>query len=153
MASARTQLQHEVELLSQRIGNDGATMKDEVKGMFDERKMIVREERRAMESRIQELNYKITLALNSEARSEVEGLRFTITRRVVMALAIVVLGALIALRFAKSAETKSQNERKRLDETQNWARTTPPPDAVDLTSGEIMKRIDAGDSPALVSLG
>lgn len=36
---------------------------------------------------IQELNYKITVLLNSDAKSEVEGLRWVLTRRAAIAIA------------------------------------------------------------------
>jgi len=54
--------------------------------MFNDRKMAVRMEQRALESSIQELNYKITVALNSDSKSEVEGLRWVLTRRAVLAI-------------------------------------------------------------------
>lgn len=159
MGSQRGQLQHEVDILSQRIGQETGNLKDELKGMFDDRKMAVRQERRSMENRIQELNYKITIALNSEMRSEVEGLRWVITRRVVIALLAVVVGALAVLRFSKNAEAKSVADRRKHDSSSGTADggrddgTQTVPRELDLTSPEVMKRLDAGDSPALVSLG
>ncbi|KAB8349643.1 hypothetical protein FH972_023662 [Carpinus fangiana] len=159
MGSQRTQLQHEVDILSQRIGQDSGTLKDELKGMFDDRKMAVRMERRMMENRIQELNYKITIALNSDMRSEVEGLRWVITRRVVLGLLAVIFMTLAALRFSKSAEAQSKAQRKQLEQFKSTAEdgrdggTQTDSREMDLTSPELMKRIDAGDSPALVSLG
>ena len=62
------------------------TLKDDLKGMFNDRKMAVRMEQRGMESAIQELNYKITVALNSDSKGEVEGLRWVLTRRAAMAI-------------------------------------------------------------------
>lgn len=56
--------------------------------MFNDRKMAVRMEQRAMESAIQELHYKITVALNSDSKSEVEGLRWVLTRRAALAIAV-----------------------------------------------------------------
>ena len=56
--------------------------------MFDDRKMSVKMEQRGMESAIQELNYKITVALNSDSRGEVEGLRWVLTRRAALAIAV-----------------------------------------------------------------
>jgi len=56
--------------------------------MFNDRKMAVRMEQRTMESAIQELNYKITVALNSDSKSEVEGLRWVLTRRAALAIAV-----------------------------------------------------------------
>ncbi len=48
--------------------------------------MAVRMDQRAMESAIQELNYKITVALNSDSKGEVEGLRWVLTRRAALAI-------------------------------------------------------------------
>ncbi len=52
MRSERVNLQHEVDILSQKLGAELATLKDEVKGMFNDRKMAVRMEQRAMESSV-----------------------------------------------------------------------------------------------------
>lgn len=87
MRSERAQLQHEVDILNQKLTQDLLTLKDDLKGLFDDRKMAVRMEQRTMEGRIQELNYKITVALNSDSKSEVEGLRWVLTRRAAMAIA------------------------------------------------------------------
>jgi hypothetical protein len=48
----RAHLQHEVDILNQRVGQDAITLKDELKGMFDDRKMAVRMEQRSMESKV-----------------------------------------------------------------------------------------------------
>lgn len=87
MRSERAQLQNEVDILNQKLTQDLLTLKDDLKGLFDDRKMAVRMEQRTMEGRIQELNYKITVALNSDSKSEVEGLRWVLTRRAAMAIA------------------------------------------------------------------
>ena len=49
--------------------------------------MSNRMQQQARESAIQELNYKITVGLNSGSKSEVEGLRWVLTRRAAMAIA------------------------------------------------------------------
>lgn len=99
MRTERTQLQHEVENLTQRLTQESLTLKDNLKGMFDDRKMAVRMEQRAMDSRIQELNYAITVSLNSDMKSEVEGLRWVLTRRAAMAIAIMAILILGSLRY------------------------------------------------------
>ena len=48
----RTLLQHEVDIITQRMSQDLQTLKDDVKGMFNDRKMTVREEQRTMESQV-----------------------------------------------------------------------------------------------------
>ncbi|KAI4193789.1 MAG: hypothetical protein LQ350_008153 [Teloschistes chrysophthalmus] len=79
-------LQHEVEILGQRVTQESSALKDELRGMLNDRRMAVRMEQQGMEQGIQELNYKITVALNSEAKSEVEGMRWVLTKRTALAL-------------------------------------------------------------------
>ena len=86
MRTERAMLQHEVDIMGQRLTQESLTLKDDLRGMFNDRKMTVRMEQRAMESAIQELNYKITVALNSDSKGEVEGLRWVLTRRAAMAI-------------------------------------------------------------------
>jgi hypothetical protein len=52
MRSERGQLQHEVDLLGQRLGQEMGFVKDELKGLFDDRKMAVRQEQRVKETRV-----------------------------------------------------------------------------------------------------
>jgi hypothetical protein len=48
----RAQLQHEVDIMNQRTTQESANLKDELKGMFDDRKMAVRMEQRNMERKV-----------------------------------------------------------------------------------------------------
>jgi len=48
----RTNLQHEVDILSQKLNQGTLTLKDDLKGMFDDRRMSVRMEQRNAESRV-----------------------------------------------------------------------------------------------------
>jgi len=159
MRSERTQLQHEVDILSQRITQDIAGLKDELKGMFDDRKMAVRMERRNAENQIQELNYKITLKLSSEMRSEAEGLRWVLTRRTALALVFLVTMAILTLRFATYMEKKQEVERKKHAAAMAAREKELIPDvstiqrSVNMGSGDVLRRLEDGDSPALVSLG
>ena len=50
------------------------TLKDDVKGMFNDRKLGLQEEKRQVDGKIQSLSYRISVDLNSEAKSEVESL-------------------------------------------------------------------------------
>jgi len=52
MRRERTLLQHEVDILNQKMTQELLALKDELKGMFDDRKMDVRMEQRAMESKV-----------------------------------------------------------------------------------------------------
>ncbi|KAK3897335.1 hypothetical protein C8A05DRAFT_19875, partial [Staphylotrichum tortipilum] len=48
----RTLLQHEVDILAQRLNQELLTLTDSVRGMFNDRRMVVREEQKALESRV-----------------------------------------------------------------------------------------------------
>lgn len=85
--ASRTQLQHEIDILSQRFNQELAGLKDDIKGMFNDHKMTSREHQRSIDTSVQELNYKITVSLNSDGKSEIEGLRWILTRRAAMAVA------------------------------------------------------------------
>ncbi|KAF1967363.1 hypothetical protein BU23DRAFT_583896 [Bimuria novae-zelandiae CBS 107.79] len=120
MRSERNQLQHEVDILSQRMGQETSHLKDELRGLFDDRKMAVRNEQRHMEAQIQRLGYKITVELNSDARSEVEGLRWILTRRAAIAIGISAFILFTLLRYMSYANHQSQEHRKKEE------RETPP---------------------------
>ncbi|RHZ58715.1 CCDC90 family protein [Aspergillus thermomutatus] len=85
--ASRTQLEHEADILSQRLNQELAGLKDDIKGMFNDHKMTTREQQRSIDTSVQELNYKITVSLNSDGKSEIEGLRWILTRRAAMAVA------------------------------------------------------------------
>jgi Protein of unknown function (DUF1640) len=84
----RAHLHHEYDILNQRVTQDMLTLREELKAMFNDRKMSVQEEKQRLDSKISELNYEITVLLNSDSKSEVEGLRWILTRRAAMAIAI-----------------------------------------------------------------
>jgi hypothetical protein len=86
--SSRTQLQHDTDIISQRLSQELAGMRDEIKGMFNDHKMTTREQQRSIDTSVQELNYKITVSLNSDGKSEIEGLRWILTRRAASTIAI-----------------------------------------------------------------
>ncbi|KAB8291772.1 hypothetical protein EYC80_006567 [Monilinia laxa] len=113
MRRERTLLQHEVDILNQKLTQELLTLKDDLKGMFDDRKMTVRQEQRAMETGIQELNYKITVMLNSDAKSEIEGLRWVLTRRSVMGILFMAFMVLTSLRYASYKAHEHEENRKR----------------------------------------
>jgi hypothetical protein len=52
MRQQRTLLQHEVDILAQRLNQELLTLNDTVRGMFNDRRMTVREEQKAVESRV-----------------------------------------------------------------------------------------------------
>jgi hypothetical protein len=62
---------------------------------------------------IQELNYKITVALNSDARSEVEGLRWVLTRRAAITVGVSAFMLFVALRYTSYVQHQLQEEKRR----------------------------------------
>ncbi|KAI0862759.1 hypothetical protein F4860DRAFT_471822 [Xylaria cubensis] len=108
----RTQLQHEVDILSQRMSQDIMTLKDDVKGMFNDRRMNVREEQRNMESAIQQVNLKISVTLNSDSRSEIEGLRWVLIRRSVLGIFFMVVLTFTTIRYATYVSQQRKKEAK-----------------------------------------
>ncbi|KAH7411565.1 hypothetical protein DE146DRAFT_241660 [Phaeosphaeria sp. MPI-PUGE-AT-0046c] len=142
MRAERAQLQHEVDILGQRLGQETGTLKDELKGLFDDRKMAVRQEQRGMETKIQELNYKITVALNSDARSEVEGLRWVLTRRAAITVGFSAFMLFVALRYTSYIQHQQQEERRRQP-----PRREPPTNEEQLQQSAVVPMID----PAIVA--
>lgn len=61
---------------------------------------------------IQELNYEITVALNSDSKSEVEGLRWVLTRRSVMAILFMAVMVLTSLRYASYVAHEEELKKK-----------------------------------------
>lgn len=61
---------------------------------------------------IQELNYKITVALNSDARSEVEGLRWVLTRRAAITVGVSAFMLFVALRYTSYVQHQQQELRR-----------------------------------------
>ena len=65
--------------------------------MLNDRRMAVRMQSQTRDGEISELNYKISVVLGSDLKSEVEGLRWVLTRRAAMAIglmAVLILGSL-----------------------------------------------------------
>ncbi|TGJ81674.1 hypothetical protein E0Z10_g7091 [Xylaria hypoxylon] len=108
----RTHLQHEVDILGQRMSQDIMTLKDDVKGMFNDRRMNVREGQRSMESAIQQINLKISVTLNSDSRSEIEGLRWVLIKRSVWGILIMACLTFGTIRYATYVSHEKQREAK-----------------------------------------
>ena len=159
LRTERTQLQHEVDILSQRLGQETTTLKDELKGMFDDRKMAVRNEQRDMESKIQQLSYRITVELSADAKSDVEGLRMIMTRRVILTLAIVVFMVLGSLKLASTYVVEGEEAKRRAASGTASTSTTGTQTEASVGTqtagfgggGEVV--VKEGDSAGFVSLG
>ncbi|KAJ5092380.1 Protein of unknown function DUF1640 [Penicillium alfredii] len=114
--ASRTQLQHEIDILSQRLNQELAGMKDDIKGMFNDHSMTTREQQRSIDTSVQELNYKITVSLNSDGKSEIEGLRWILTRRAALTVATCAFMIIVFLKYA--SVRKVQDSPKKVTEVE-----------------------------------
>jgi len=112
LRSEQTRIQTEFDLLNQRFLAEMMSLKDELNGMFNDRKMVTRAEQRAMENKIQELNYKITILINSDLKSEIEKLRWTTTRRGLIAIASLALFIVASLRVNSNHDNGKKKRRR-----------------------------------------
>ncbi|EGC49789.1 conserved hypothetical protein [Histoplasma capsulatum var. duboisii H88] len=110
--SQRAQLQHELDILTQRMTQELAGLKDDLKEMFDDQKISTRELQRSLDTAIQELNYQITVSLNSDGKSEVEGLRWILTRRAALAIATSATMIILALRYFSYKQREKETAAK-----------------------------------------
>ncbi|PGH00686.1 hypothetical protein GX51_05672 [Blastomyces parvus] len=114
--SERAQLQHELDILTQRMTQELAGLKDDLKEMFNDQKISTRELQRSLDTAIQELNYQITVSLNSDGKSEVEGLRWILTRRAALAIATSASMIILALRYSSYKHHEKENAAKNATE-------------------------------------
>lgn len=75
--------------------------------------MAVRMQQQGRDSEISELNYKISVRLNSDSKSEVEGLRWVLTRRAAMGIATMALLILGTLRYSSYKVHERQIEARK----------------------------------------
>lgn len=122
--SQRAQLQHEFDILNQKVSQDIMSMREELKAMFNDRKLGLQEEKRQTDGKIQSLSYRISVDLNSEAKSEVEGLRWVLTRRAAMAIGIAAIMTLTFLQYysAKSREQAEVDKKRKAAQQQQEER-------------------------------
>ncbi|KKA29718.1 hypothetical protein TD95_003822, partial [Thielaviopsis punctulata] len=117
MRSQRTQLQHELDILSQSISQEIAGMNDAVKGMIGDRSMMRREEHKARESAIQQLNYKISIMLTSDAKADIETIRWILIRRAVLGILFMAVISISLMRYTslvrKQRQKDAADEKKR----------------------------------------
>ncbi|KHN99611.1 uncharacterized protein MAM_02464 [Metarhizium album ARSEF 1941] len=116
MRQKRTHLQHEVDILTQSLNQELLTLNDAVRGLFNDRTMAVREEQKSVESAIQKINYKMSILLSSDSKSEIEGVRWVLIRRSVVGLvflAILTLGMIRYTTYLAQQKKKEAERRKR----------------------------------------
>ena len=114
---------------------------------------------------IQELNYHIAVTLTSDSRSDVEGVRWIITKRAITALATCAFMVLGSLKYASRWEQSQEDERKRLaamtvhNEGSHFGNggDRGGKDQGEKRKAEMMgggeMLVQEGDNPAFVSLG
>ncbi|KAM0241242.1 hypothetical protein ACHAPO_002047 [Fusarium lateritium] len=110
----RTHLQHEVDILAQTLNQELHTLNDNVRGSFNDRKMAVREEQKVVESAVQQINYKISSVLSSDAKSEIEAVRWILIRRSVLGIIFMAVLTLGTLRYATYVSHERQREMDRI---------------------------------------
>lgn len=82
--------------------------------MLNERRMATREQSQQRDSEISELNYAISAQLIGDSKSEVEGLRWTLTRRSALAIAAMAVMILASLRLGSlRLQQEREGEEKR----------------------------------------
>ena len=117
---------------------------------------------------IQQLNYKITIALNSDSRSEVEGLRWILTRRAgiaIVSVAVMMIGCASYI-SRQEAEEKERKKKKNAsggtkaggdtrDEGASPRNSPEEPSSGTGGAGDALADLSAreGVSPGYVSLG
>lgn len=119
--SQLSHLQHTYDILSQRTTSELAALRDELKGMLNDRRMDNRQNTQELESAVSEINYKIGVRFGGEGKSWVESLRWVMTRRsanafvcmVAMILASVWYGSVVVHERERQEELK----KKRRDQS------------------------------------
>ncbi|KAM0436776.1 hypothetical protein ACHAPT_002487 [Fusarium lateritium] len=114
----RTHLQHEVDILTQSLNQEVLTLNDNVRGLFNDRKMAVSEEQKVVQSAVQQINYKISIVLSSDAKSEIEAVRWILIRRSVLGILFMAVLTLGTLRYATyvSHERQREADKKKKEE-------------------------------------
>lgn len=135
--ASRAQLQHEADILSQRTNQELAGLKDDIKAMFNDHKITTREQQRSIDTSVQELNYKITVSLNSDGKSEIEGLRWILTRRAALAIATSAFMIISFLKFYSSRKAKDVPENKKKKASTENIKEKQPKDPVIASSAPV----------------
>ncbi|CAM1505436.1 Fc.00g110730.m01.CDS01 [Cosmosporella sp. VM-42] len=115
----RTHLQHQVDVLTQSLNQELLTLNDNVRGMFNDRKMAVTQEQKVVESAVQQINYKISIDLSSDAKSDIEAVRWILIRRSVLGIlfmAVLTLGTLRYATYVGQQRQKEADKKKKEDE-------------------------------------
>jgi Protein of unknown function (DUF1640) len=118
----RTLLQHEVDILTQSLNQQVSSLNENVRGMFNDRQMAVREEQKAAESAVQQINYKISTSLVSDSKSEIEAVRWVLIRRSALGIFFMAVLTLATVRWATYMSQERQREVARENEEEERRR-------------------------------
>jgi hypothetical protein len=130
LQSEATLITREVDALAQRLSEDIGNMKSEISLDMNNRKNDVREEQKAIDMRIQEINNKFTISLG-DVRTDLEAVRWeTIWKGmsgvVVAGIVVASLGYLLLNHSDKKSrelEIENQKIKKQLQEEAKYAHT------------------------------
>ncbi|RCI01442.1 hypothetical protein CU098_007653 [Rhizopus stolonifer] len=115
----------EVDILDQRLNEGISTMKNDIQMDMNNRKNETREDQKAMDMKIQEINNKFTIRLG-DIRTEIEAVRWETIWKGMAGLTIATLGYLLTRYSARKADrlrSEEERKRKRLQEEANRAGT------------------------------
>jgi hypothetical protein len=130
LQSEASQITREVDALAQRLREDIGNMKSEISLDMNNRKNDVREEQKAIDMRIQEINNKFTISLG-DVRTDLEAVRWEtiwkgMTGVVIAGIGVASLGYLLLKHSDKKTrelEIENQKMFKQLQEEAKYART------------------------------
>ena len=97
------------------MSQEALSLKDDLRGMLNDRRMDVRAQSQTRDGDISELNYKISVVLGSEQKSEVEGLRWVLTRRAAMAIGLMAGLILGSLRYGSYKMHEREMEARKME--------------------------------------
>lgn len=106
-------LQRDVEILVHEAAEMTNLLKSDLDIEVHERKNATRAEENIIQLKIQELNNKISTRLNSDLKSEIENLRWQITRRSLAAIAVIVAMFIWLTQTNNRTKSAKTQERKR----------------------------------------
>lgn len=116
-------LQRDVEILVHEAAEMTNLLKSDLDIEVHERKNATRAEENIIQLKIQELNNKISTRLNSDLKSEIENLRWQITRRSLAAIAIIV--AMFLWLTQTNNRTKSAKTQERMRQSSGTSMSVP----------------------------
>lgn len=110
----RALLQHEMDILTQRLNQEIMTLNDNAKGMFNDRRMAVREEQRVVDSRIQQILLNMSIILGGDVKAEIEMIRWTIVRRAIIGMVCLFIATFGGMKYMSNEKKKREKAAEEL---------------------------------------